>query len=346
MGGNFSVEQVPPVHGKTFVVTGANAGIGYHTAKTLAMRGGNVILCCRSQERANEAIAKIKSEIETANIPDAGTLEFLALDLQSLKSCEAAARTLLSRKQTIHVLINNAGIMATPFALTKDGIEAQFATNYMGHFVLTMLLLPLLPRDGTGRIVNVSSIAHNTPYSQGLLDIDQIMVKSTPAQGEKSEPEKVYSSWPAYGQSKLANVLFTRFLAEKSPTIQAYSVHPGWVDTELFKNIRESYGIIADWIFKAIGALVATPPSKGALSSLCAATHVDLGTEKAAKWAPNGTYFVPHGRPSTPSAMAQDKEMGDKMWELSVEITKRVLGDKVTKEIQDNLAAAATAGKA
>ncbi|ORZ36309.1 hypothetical protein BCR44DRAFT_1432439 [Catenaria anguillulae PL171] len=341
MGAGFSLDQIPTLTGRNFVITGANTGIGWITAREIAKHGGNVILACRSQEKAEAAIAKIQSELAAGGTPSSeiGTLEFLPLDLQSLKSCAKAARTLRDRNHRIDVLINNAGIMATPFALTKDGIESQFGTNHMGHFVFTMLLLPLIPKDedAKSRIVILSSFGHTLPYSTGLLELDQIMVSQD---GSSAKLEAVYATWAAYGQSKLANLLFAKYLARHLPSsVQCFAVHPGYVDTDLGRNLSSSHGSIVGTVAKGLAAVVAKSPESGAITTLCAATHPKWELSKGIRWAPSGTYFVPEGKVGTPSKFAMDERLGDKLWEMSLEIVRRVLGEKVSEEIKGNIQA-------
>ncbi|ORZ36308.1 hypothetical protein BCR44DRAFT_1432438, partial [Catenaria anguillulae PL171] len=263
----------PTLTGRNFVITGANTGIGWITAREIAKHGGNVILACRSQEKAEAAIAKIQSELAAISASGIGSLEFLPLDLQSLES---------------------------------------FWHQSYGPFVFTMLLLPLIPKgaDAKSRIINLSSLAHTMPYSTGLLELDQIMV------------------WPQ-GEGSTSNLLFTKYLARHLPSsIQCFAVHPGYVDTELGRNLSSSYGSVVGTVAKGLAAVVAKSPESGAVTTL-----------EGIKWAPSGTYFVPQGKVGTPSKFAMDERLADKLWDMSLEITKRVLGDKVVEEIKANLAA-------
>ncbi|ORZ36303.1 hypothetical protein BCR44DRAFT_1498828 [Catenaria anguillulae PL171] len=331
MSAGFTIAQIPSLVGKTFVVTGANTGIGLITAKELARKGGDVILCCRSEAKATEAIQKIQSEFKQANVESAGKLEFIQLDLQSLKSAEAAARAIRQKKQRIDVLINNAGIMAVPFALTKDGIESQFGTNHMGHFVFTTLLLPLIPRDGSGRIINLSSIAHKSPYSVGLLNLDQLFVPTHRLRVPNRKPKR--STLPA-NRTAIQTVQFALYQGARGQTapIQSYAVHPGVVNTELDRNLPAGLGPIIGGIAKFMYPYVSISPENGSRTSLAAATFPELGV-------PNGTYFVPQGKPETPTRFARDPALADKLWSISMEITKKVLGDEVAAEIEKNVSA-------
>lgn len=303
MGNGFSFAQIPDLKGKTYVITGSNTGIGYVTAREIARKGGKVYMACRNKEKAESAIQNIKKEVPECQ------LEFLELDLASMKSAAQAADTLKGNNVKIDCLINNAGIMACPFKLTVDGLESQFGTNHMGHFVFTMLLLDQM--QGEKRIVNLSSLAHSMSYKWGLCTLEQL------------REEKDYSVWGAYGHSKLCNVLFTKYLAEKRPDLKVYAVHPGYVATELTRNIKDSYGGVMDVLSKVGGAVVAKSPDNGALTSLYVATSDKVLSD------PNGSYFVPTAKLSQACDMALDKEMQRKLFEMSMSVAQQVLNNKI-----------------
>jgi len=215
----WTAADIPDQTGRTAVITGANTGLGYETAAVLAGRGARVVLAVRNLERGKQAVARI-----TAATPGA-EVELQELDLTSLESVRAAAAQLRSGHDRIDLLINNAGVMYTPRSTTKDGFELQFGTNHLGHFAFTGLLLDrLLPVAGS-RVVTVSSMGHRI---RAAIHFDDL------------QWEHRYSRVGAYGQSKLANLLFTyelqRRLAPHGTTI-AVAAHPGGSNTELMRNL-------------------------------------------------------------------------------------------------------------
>lgn len=200
---------------KTVIITGANSGLGFEVARYFALSKANVLLCSRSLDKGETAKAKI-----TQQFPDA-KVDVLRLDLADRASIEAFVEVMKAKQTTIDFLINNAGIMATPYALTKDGFESQIGVNHLGHFILTAHLLPLLNNDA--RIVNVSSMA----YLQGTMDKHNFMF-------EKGG----YRPFKSYARSKLANLLFTYALANRlenhQKNIVVVAAHPGVAMTGLF----------------------------------------------------------------------------------------------------------------
>lgn len=179
-------------------------------------------------------------------------LEFLPLDLKDLKQVETAAASFIASHPSLHVLINNAGIMACPFELTKDGIESQIATNHVGHFVLTMKLLGLLETSAPARIVNVSSMAHQAARKDLKWSTDYI-----------NDPS--HSVWEKYGASKIANIYFSQTLGDKlrSKKITVNAAHPGWVDTELKRGPFDSYGNWFRPVLNSLNFMFAMKPAKG-----------------------------------------------------------------------------------
>lgn len=189
------------------IITGANSGIGKETAIDLARRGGKVYIACRDVKRGEDALREIKEKSESDDV------HFLQLDLASLDSVRNFSRRFHELESQLHILINNAGIMAIPKALTQDGIEMQLGTNHLGHFLLTNLLLDLLKAGAPSRIVVVSSVLHRIGY----INKDDL------------NSEKSYRKWIVYGQSKLANILFVRELSKRlqGTGVTANSLHPG-----------------------------------------------------------------------------------------------------------------------
>lgn len=214
------------IDGKVVVITGANTGIGKETAIDLAKRGGKIYIACRNKERGEEALKQIKETSESENV------HFLQLDLASMESIRQFSKRFHELETQLHILINNAGVMAIPKSQTKDGFEMQIGTNHMGHFLLTNLMLDLLKQSAPSRIINLSSLFH----WYGRINKEDL------------NSEKSYWRWLAYGQSKLANILFTRELAKRleGSGVTANSCHPGAVNTELMRDVDlfSKYGLL------------------------------------------------------------------------------------------------------
>ena len=203
--------------GKVVVITGANTGIGKETAADLARRGAKVYMVCRSMERSRPALDEVKRVSGSSNV------FLMKMDLGSKRSIKEFAEDFLAREPELHILINNAGRMHTPEGKTEDGFETQMGTNHLGHFYLTHLLLDRLKQCSPSRIINVSSIAHG----HSRLKLDDLNMTQSP-----------YSSFVAYGNSKLANILHAMELSRrlKDDGVTAYSLHPGAVTTELARE--------------------------------------------------------------------------------------------------------------
>lgn len=201
---------------KTVIITGGNIGIGLETAVDLAGRGARVILACRNPDKGEMAVAEVKKRSNSQNVT------FSELDLASLRSVREFTERILKEQPRIDILINNAGVMAPPYSTTEDGFELQFGVNHLGHFLLTNLLLDRIKEAPSARIITLSSSAH----AYGKINFDDLQSKLS------------YSARGAYSQSKLANILFTRTLAQqlKGSNVTAYSVHPGVVRTNLFQH--------------------------------------------------------------------------------------------------------------
>ncbi|XP_071646587.1 retinol dehydrogenase 12-like isoform X2 [Temnothorax longispinosus] len=222
--------------GKTVVITGASSGIGKETARDLYTRGARVILACRNMEKTNEAVEDIKSNPPSWMKKDkyknnVGELAIYFLDLRSFKSVKDCAKNLLTNEAAIHILINNAGMAAaSPYEKTEDGIETTLQVNHLGHFLLTLLLLPKMQSSSPScRIINVSSIA----YIFADIDFDDINL------------ERSYALFKSYARSKLANILFTKELVDRLRKanihgINVYCVHPGIIPTEVLWNVNNA----------------------------------------------------------------------------------------------------------
>ena len=295
----WTMDEVSSLEGKKIVITGANSGIGFETALACAAHGAHTILACRDEAKGEHAIAQLKqSHIR-------GEVENMKLDLSSLSSIREFSSTLLDKYNSIDGLVNNAGIMMTPYQLTADGFESQFGVNHLGHFALTGLLLPALLASPHSRIVNVSSGAH----SWGSIDFDNLMY----------EGGKGYSRAFAYCRSKLANLLFSKGLQKRlleinSDTI-ATSAHPGWSSTNLGMRSHPLASPIMSIFWK-----LAQSAAMGALPTLRALLDPT---------AQGGDYYGPDGFRSSrgypikvgSSQDAQNPELADRLWVVSEELT-------------------------
>ncbi len=297
--GKWSAADVPDQSGRVAVITGANTGIGYHAAAVLAHCGAHVVLAVRNLEKGNSALARIVAAGPKADV----TLQ--QLDLSSLDSVRTAADALRAAYPRIDLLINNAGVMGTPKQLTADGFEMHFGTNHLGHFALTGLLLDhLLPVRGS-RVVNLSSTGHRL---RAAIHFDDL------------QWERRYDRFGAYGQSKLANLLFTyelqrRLAARNAPTI-AVAAHPGTASTELTRSVptilKPALAIARPLLFQSA--------AMGALPTLRAAT--DPAVEGGQYYGPDGL-GEQRGHPKlvNSSGQSHDEELQRRLWTVSEELT-------------------------
>ncbi len=306
MGSNhkWSEADVPDQSGRVAVVTGANTGIGYETAAVLARRGAHVVLAVRNLERGNAALARIVAASPNADV----TLQ--QLDLSSLGSVRAAAAALRRAYPRIDLLINNAGVMYTPKQLTEDGFEMQFGTNHLGHFALTGLLLDhMLPVRGS-RVVTVSSQGHRM---RAAIHFDDL------------QWERRYDRIGAYGQAKLANLLFTyelqRRLAAGNAATIAVAAHPGGSNTELIRNLPT----IVKPVAAVLWPLVSQSAAMGALPTLRAATDPAVA---------GGQYYGPdsfgeqrgHPKLVRSNTQSHDRDVQRRLWSVSEELTGVTFG--------------------
>lgn len=297
MGSKWTAADIPDQSGRTAIVTGANSGLGYDTAAALAAKGAQVVLAVRNLDKGNEAVDRIRNSTPNAAV------SLTELDLSSLDSIRRAADELRAAHPRIDLLINNAGVMYVPNReTTKDGFEMQFGTNHLGHFALTGLLLENLLQVGGSRVVTVSSVGH------------RILAR---IRFEDPHFETGYNRVRAYGQSKLANLLFTyelqRRLAAKGSSTIAAAAHPGLSDTELMRYVP---AFIPDVVWK----VVAQPAEKGALPTLRAAT--DPGVQGGQYYGPDGIGEVT-GNPKlvASSAQSHDQDIQHRLWTMSEELT-------------------------
>ena len=293
---DYRESDVPDQSGKTFVVTGANTGIGYDTARVLAQRGARVLLGCRSEEKAQDAVSKIKALVTEADV------SWLPLDLASLKSVKAAAG-IVEQEARLDGLINNAGVMMPPKTTTEDGFELQFGVNHLGHFALTGHLLGKLKDNPGARIVNVSSLGHKS----GHIDYDDL------------HAERGYNTMSRYSMSKFANILFTyelqrRLKAAGSPAI-ATACHPGGSSTELGRHINP---VIAFMLLPL--SLIMNSSAEGALPTLMAATSE--GVEGGDYFGPMSMGEIRHSAHKVPTIPhSRDEDDAKKLWDVSTELT-------------------------
>lgn len=290
--------------GRVVVITGANTGIGYETAAVLAHRGAHVVLAVRNLEKGNTALSRIVAAGGQGARKVDVTLQ--QLDLTSLDAVRSAADALRAAYPRIDVLINNAGVMWTPKLLTQDGFELQFGTNHLGHFALTGLLLDHLLGVRGSRVVTVSSLGHRL---RAAIHFDDL------------QWERRYDRVAAYGQSKLANLLFTyelqrRLAAALDAKTIAVAAHPGGSNTELARNLP---GILQP-VKAVLAPVLFQSPAMGALPTLRAATDPDV--QGGQYYGPDG-FLEQRGRPKLvkSSAQSHDPELQRRLWAVSEELT-------------------------
>ncbi|KAL8808511.1 MAG: hypothetical protein Q9182_000062 [Xanthomendoza sp. 2 TL-2023] len=286
--------DIPNLSGKVIIVTGGNTGLGKESVLQLAKHNpSRIFLAARTPSKAEASIKEIKKVVPSANIT------YLKLDLCSFKSVATAADEFQSQSTRLDILLNNAGIMATPLADTEDGYESQFGTNHMGHALLTKLLLPTLlstaREEGSDvRIVNLTSEAHNlAPRPQGIL-FDKVKL-------DKQGP------WARYGQSKLANILFTKELARRYPEITSVAIHPGLILTDLYAPNQQSNFILRYGV-KLLGPLFMADIATGTLNQLWGAVG------KKAEMV-SGKYYTPVAKSSSGSKWAQKDDLAQELWD-------------------------------
>ena len=270
--------------GKVCVVTGANSGIGIETAEGLARMGATVVMVCRDPERGRAALESIKARSGNQSI------ELMICDFASQAQIRKLAEEFKQRHDRLDVLVNNAGLVLTRRTLTEDGLETTFAVNHLGYFLLTNLLLDVIKRSAPSRIVNVASTAHHS----GTIDFNDL-------QGERS-----YGTMRAYGQSKLANILFTYELARRleGSNVTVNCLHPGVIGTNIFRSVP-GLGAMAKLFLKS--------PKKGAETSIYLATSPEVAEV-------TGKYFDDK-RAVRSSRESYDEAVAQRLWQLSERLT-------------------------
>jgi NAD(P)-dependent dehydrogenase (short-subunit alcohol dehydrogenase family) len=300
----WTAADIPDLHDKLAIVTGANSGLGLETTRALARKGAKVIMACRSEAKARAALDQLVAD----GVPRE-RLESRSLDLSSLASIRGFADAVRSEHAKLDLLINNAGVMALPYSKTADGFEMQIGTNHLGHFALTGLLLDSLFAAKRARVVTVSSLMHKL----GDIRFDDFSW------------ERGYRRWPAYSQSKLANLLFgfelQRRLDAAGSELLSLASHPGYASTNLqAAGPRMRGATMVERVFDLGNRTIAQDAAGGALPSLYAATAAEVR---------GGEYFGPGGMmemtgpPKRVSAIARahDRERARRLWALSRELT-------------------------
>lgn len=298
----WTAAEIPDQIGRVVVVTGANSGIGFVAARELAGSGARVVMAVRDTARGERAAQRARSAVPGVDI------ETMELDLADLASVRAFAVAFAERHQGLDLLVNNAGVMALPHRRTVDGFEMQLGTNHLGHFALTGLLLPSLVTRPESRVVTVSSVAHK----RGKIDFDDL------------QSERRYRKWMAYGQSKLANLMFALEFGRRGGaaglSLRSVAAHPGYAATNLQFAGPRMEGSKLNEKLMTLATGVAQSDERGALPTLYAATVSAL---------PSGSYVGPdgplemHGYPRlvSPNGRARDPETARRLWEVSEDLT-------------------------
>jgi NAD(P)-dependent dehydrogenase (short-subunit alcohol dehydrogenase family) len=297
--------RIPDQTGRLAVVTGATGGLGLETALELARAGAEVVLTGRDADRGRAALGRVRAAVPSARVA------FEVLDVADLASVRAFAERFAATHGALDLLVDNAGVMALPTRQTTvDGFERQLGTNYLGHFALTLRLLPLLRAGREARVVTLASLAHR----QGRIDLADL-------QGEAR-----YGAWKAYGQSKLAMLMFAREFQRRSVAggwgVRAVAAHPGWARTDLVaKGPASGGGLSPLWrLASCLAPLLGQSAARGALPTLFAATAPE---------ALGGGYYGPDGlgeaksgpAPARVSARGRDAAMAARLWEASERLT-------------------------
>lgn len=296
---SFNINEIPPQSGRIAIVTGANDGLGFQTTLALSKTGMKVVMACRNLEKANKALEEIIRQ------EPAASLELMHLDLSKLSLVRAFAEEYKQKYEHLDLLINNAGIMIPPYEVTEDGFESQLGVNYLAHFLLTGLLLPLLEKAPGSRVVSLSSNAHK----KGKIHFDDLQFS------------KKYSAFAAYSQSKLACLLFAtelqRRLDKSESKVLSIAAHPGMSDTNLFKHVPKFVTAIFGGLIRS---MMVQSPENGAKPTLYAALGADIE---------GGDYIGPDGWQEWKgepvkvkgTKLSESKEIAKRLWEESEKLT-------------------------
>jgi len=298
---NWTLNDIPDLTGKTIIVTGANAGLGFESVKAFVHNGANVVMACRSLEKGTIARKQI------IRLFPSSIIQVMELDLADLKSIHNFATTFRQSHAHLDVLLNNAAAMMVPYSLTKDGFESQMGINHLGHFALTRVLMDLLKKSPDSRVVNVSSLSHK----QGMMDFDNLLFEN----GKDFTPMK------AYVRSKLANLLFTyelqRFFESKGIDCMSIAAHPGIANTN---NPGKMERNLLMKVYKISFSYIIQPPAMGALPLIRAS--VDNNVKSGEIYGPGGMLEL-SGHPVLvqPKRRALDIENAQRLWKVSEKLT-------------------------
>ena len=299
MSAKWTTAQIPDQRGRRAVVTGANSGLGFVTARELARKGASVVLACRNAKKGTAALGDIRSTAPHA------MLELEVLDLGRLASVQAFAERFAGAHDGLDLLINNAGVMAPPRRETEDGFELQLGTNLLGHFALTARLIGLMQARKDARVVTLSSNAHK----MARINFDDL------------QSTRHYRRWAAYGQSKLGDLMFAleldRRLRASRSSVKSLAAHPGYAAT----NLQTAAAPTLDRaVMLLTNTLVAQSAAMGALPTLYAAT--EPGLEGGLYVGPDGIgEFRGHPRVVSPSRAARDERVAARLWDVAEELT-------------------------
>jgi NAD(P)-dependent dehydrogenase (short-subunit alcohol dehydrogenase family) len=299
---------IPDLSGKTAIVLGANSGVGYQTALQLARKGAKVYATARSPKKAEETILKIETELSDENVQ----VLPLVVVLDDFTQVRNTARALLAENKRLDILVNNAGVLENEFHLTKDGVEYDFAVNYISHFIFTTTLLPILSPGA--RIVNITSYAQQ--FGSIILDLDRI--------NNPEDPQ--LNSWLSrYGHSKLAQVLFTRGLQRRvSENVYVNCCHPGQIGTGLNRHVAAPGTGMQGMAIRLAMRLFDEPASVGALTQLYLATSPEVEKKEI-----KGEFFYPVALKAMDkiNRIALDDDMVEKLWRWTEEVVKEKVKD-------------------
>ena len=299
----WTTAAMPDLTGQIALVTGANSGLGLESARALLAKGAQVVLACRSLTKAEQARRELLVESAATASPSQDCISLLELDLADLESVRRAAHQLVASHSRLDLLLNNAGVMAPPRTLTRQGFELQFGVNHLGHFALTQLLLPLLLASASPRVVQVTSGAQYF----GQLDFDDL-------QGERR-----YDRWKAYGQSKLANVVLAQELQRRYPQLRSAAAHPGLARTNLQPTSVAANGSRTEQLaYRLMGPLFQSA-AQGALPQLFALTAPEA--QPGGHYGPSELGGIKGWPKAVPMAQAAlDRAQGARLWQVSEEL--------------------------